>query len=49
MAWLNDDADPGADWLAALEDALDADPRARPRRGAARAPDGAIAVGRRRG
>ncbi|WP_182546101.1 glycosyltransferase family 2 protein [Halosaccharopolyspora lacisalsi] len=26
-AWLNDDAAPGPDWLAALEDALDADPR----------------------
>jgi hypothetical protein len=28
MAWLNDDAAPEPGWLAALEDALDADPRA---------------------
>lgn len=28
MAWLNDDAMPAPDWLGALEDALDADPRA---------------------
>jgi GT2 family glycosyltransferase len=28
MAWLNDDAAPAPNWLAALEDALDADPRA---------------------
>jgi GT2 family glycosyltransferase len=28
VAWLNDDAVPGPDWLATLEDALDADPSA---------------------
>lgn len=28
VAWLNDDTVPGRDWLAAVEDALDADPRA---------------------
>jgi hypothetical protein len=28
VAWLNDDAVPAADWLARLEDALDADPAA---------------------
>ncbi|HVV21467.1 MAG TPA: glycosyltransferase family 2 protein [Pseudonocardiaceae bacterium] len=28
VAWLNDDAVPGPNWLAELEDALDADPRA---------------------
>jgi GT2 family glycosyltransferase len=28
VAWLNDDAAPARDWLARLEDALDADPRA---------------------
>ena len=28
VAWLNDDAAPEANWLAALEDSLDADPRA---------------------
>jgi GT2 family glycosyltransferase len=28
MAWLNDDAMPEPDWLAAMEDALDADPQA---------------------
>ncbi|HEX3647940.1 MAG TPA: glycosyltransferase family 2 protein [Pseudonocardiaceae bacterium] len=42
VAWLNDDAAPAPDWLARLEDALDADPRAAAAGAMLRTPDGAV-------
>ena len=42
VAWLNDDAAPSPDWLAELEDALDADPRAAAAGGVLTTPDGEI-------
>ncbi|HEX5118799.1 MAG TPA: glycosyltransferase family 2 protein [Pseudonocardiaceae bacterium] len=42
VAWLNDDAAPGPDWLAALEDALDADPRAAAAGSVLTTPEGAV-------
>lgn len=45
VAWLNDDAAPEPDWLAALEDALDADPRAAAAGGVLISEDGSICAG----
>jgi GT2 family glycosyltransferase len=42
VAWLNDDAAPAPDWLAALEDALDADPRAAAAGSVLTTPEGAV-------
>lgn len=42
VAWLNDDAVPRPDWLAALEDALDADPAAAAATAVLVAPDGSV-------
>ncbi|GLZ38507.1 glycosyl transferase [Actinokineospora sp. NBRC 105648] len=42
VAWLNDDAAPSADWLAALEDALDAEPRAGAASAGLHRPDGSV-------
>ncbi|WP_243792148.1 glycosyltransferase family 2 protein [Saccharopolyspora gloriosae] len=42
VAWLNDDAVPDTGWLAALEDALDADPGAWAAASAMRTPDGEL-------
>jgi GT2 family glycosyltransferase len=42
MAWLNDDAAPEPDWLAALEDALDADDRVAAATSMLRTPDGRV-------
>ncbi|HKN96515.1 MAG TPA: glycosyltransferase family 2 protein [Pseudonocardiaceae bacterium] len=42
VAWLNDDAAPAPDWLARLEDALDADPRAAAAGAVLTTPDGAV-------
>ncbi len=42
VAWLNDDAAPAPDWLAELEDALDADPRAAAAGAVLTGPDGAL-------
>ncbi|HEV2784721.1 MAG TPA: glycosyltransferase family 2 protein [Actinophytocola sp.] len=43
VAWLNDDAAPDSGWLAALEDAMDADPRAAAVSARLESPDGAPA------
>jgi hypothetical protein len=42
VAWLNDDAAPDPDWLAELEDALDADPRAAAAGAVLTRPDGEL-------
>jgi GT2 family glycosyltransferase len=42
VAWLNDDAAPAPDWLAELEDALDADPRAGAAGAVLNSPDGGV-------
>jgi GT2 family glycosyltransferase len=42
VAWLNDDAAPEPDWLAELEDALDADPGAAAAGAVLTTPDGAV-------
>ncbi|MGQ0837320.1 glycosyltransferase family 2 protein [Actinokineospora sp.] len=42
MAWLNDDAAPAPGWLAAMEDALDADERAGAASARLERPDGAV-------
>ncbi|GAA0526762.1 glycosyl transferase [Saccharopolyspora subtropica] len=42
VAWLNDDAAPAADWLSALEAALDADPGAAAASSVLRTPDGRV-------
>lgn len=42
VAWLNDDAAPAPDWLARLEDALDADPRTAAAGSVLTRPDGGV-------
>jgi hypothetical protein len=45
VAWLNDDAAPEPGWLAALEDELDADPRAAAAAGVLIGTDGSVSAG----